>query len=127
MVKVDLADRTPIRANLRLKAWRQIHLRKSLQHLLPIPIIVGFVIENQHQAGEPEQGHRPQMRQVRDTIHNDLERDGDLLLHLFGGPARPLRNDLDVVVGDVGIRLNRQVAERNQGLPDFPLKVAALA
>ena len=44
-------------------------------------------------------------------------RDGDLLLDLFGGAAGPLRDDLDVVVGDVGIGLDGQVVERDDA-PD---------
>ena len=39
--------------------------------------------------------------------------DGNLLLDLFGGAAGPLRDDLHVVVGDVGVSLNRQVVERD--------------
>ena len=51
------------------------------------------------------------MLQVRDAVHHDFDRDGDLLLHFFGGAAGPLGDDLDVVVGDVRIRFDRQVVE----------------
>jgi hypothetical protein len=40
-----------------------------------------------------------------------------LLLDLLGGDARPLRDDLDVVVGHVGISFDRQLMERNSA-PD---------
>ena len=57
------------------------------------------------------------MLQVRNAVHHDFERNGDLLLHLFGRNAGPLGDDLDVVVGDVGIGLHRKAAEGNDA-PD---------
>ena len=39
----------------------------------------------------------------------DFQRNSDLLLHLFGGAPRPLRDDLDVVVRDVRIGFHRQL------------------
>ena len=41
----------------------------------------------------------------------DLDRNRDLLLDLLGGSAGPLRDDADVVVGDVRIGFDRQVVE----------------
>ena len=43
------------------------------------------------------------MNHVRDAVHCDFERDRNLLLDLFGGDARPLRDDFDIVVGYVWI------------------------
>ena len=40
-----------------------------------------------------------------------LDRNGDLLLHFFGGAAGPLRDDLNVVAGHVRIRFHRQIVE----------------
>ena len=57
------------------------------------------------------------MLHVRDAGHLDFNGNGDLLLHLFGGASRPLRNHVDVVVGYVGIRLDRQIME-GDGAPD---------
>ena len=53
------------------------------------------------------------MLHVRDAGHLDLDGDGDLLLNLFGGASGPLRDDLDVVVGDVGVGFDGQVVERD--------------
>ena len=53
------------------------------------------------------------MRHVRDARHVDLDGNGDLLLDVFGGAAGPLRDDLDVVVGDVGIGFDGEVVERD--------------
>jgi hypothetical protein len=55
---------------------------------------------------------------VRVQDSDDLERDRDLLLDLFGRNSWPLRDDLDVVVGDVGIRLDRQLVKRNRPQPE---------
>ena len=41
-------------------------------------------------------------------------RNGDLLLHFFRRAPGPLRNDLDVVIGNVGIGFDRQIVERDQ-------------
>ena len=57
------------------------------------------------------------MFQVRDAVHHDFDRDGDLLLHFFGRAAGPLRDDLDVVIGHVRIGFHRQIVEGNRA-PD---------
>ena len=51
------------------------------------------------------------MREVGDAGHLNLDGHGDLALNLFGAAARPLGDDLDVVVGDVGIGFDGQVAK----------------
>ncbi len=52
------------------------------------------------------------MSHVGHSVHHDLQRDGDLLLDLLGGDTRPLRDNLHVVVGYVGVRFHRQGMER---------------
>ncbi len=49
------------------------------------------------------------MRQVRRSVHLDFHGDGDLLLDLFRRAPRPLRDDLHVVVGNVGVSLDGKV------------------
>src|SRR5579859_5423655 len=53
------------------------------------------------------------MLHVRDSVHDDLDRNRDLLFHFFRGPARPLRNDRHVIVGHVGIGFDRESMERD--------------
>src|SRR5262249_26923263 len=53
------------------------------------------------------------MLKMGQTVHRDLERNRDLLLDLLGRDPRPLRDDLHVVVRHVGVRLDRQAAERD--------------
>src|SRR5271167_3629053 len=57
------------------------------------------------------------MFEMRQAVHHDLDRNSDLLLHLFSGVSGPLRDDLDVVVGHVGVGFNWQVVERD-GAPN---------
>src|SRR5262249_40359190 len=49
--------------------------------------------------------------QVRDSIHLDLDRNGDLLLDLLRRPPGPLRDHLHPGVGHIRISLDRQLLE----------------
>jgi hypothetical protein len=51
------------------------------------------------------------MFEMWNAVHYDLERDRDLLLDLLRRDSRPLRDDLNVVIGDVRIGLHRQGSE----------------
>ena len=110
-VPVDLADGTPVGAHLWLQAGGQGDLAEALEDLLAIVLVDGVVVEDQHDAGEAGERGGAQMRHVGDARHLDLDGDGDLLLDFFGGAAGPLGDDLDVVVGDVGIGFDGQVVE----------------
>jgi len=57
------------------------------------------------------------MRHVRDARHADFERYCYLLLDFFGGAAGPLRDDVDVVVGDVGIGFHGKIV-KGDAAPD---------
>ena len=46
----------------------------------------------------------------------DFDGDGDLLLGFFGGSAGPVRDDVDVVVGDVGVGFDGEILE-GDGFP----------
>src|ERR1700752_2242188 len=51
------------------------------------------------------------MGHVGNAGHLNLDGCGDLLLDLFGGTTGPLCDDLNVVVGDVGIGLDWKIME----------------
>src|ERR1700693_2799436 len=53
------------------------------------------------------------MNDVRNTVHDDFQRNGHLLFDLLRGNSRPLRNDLNIVVGHVGIGFDGQALEGN--------------
>ena len=112
-VPVDLADRTPVGAHLRHQSRRQRDLAEAFEYVLAVDVARGVVIEDEHQAGKPRQRGRAQMSQVRNPGHLYLYRDRDLALDFFGAAAGPLGDDLDVVIGHIGIRFDRQIAERN--------------
>src|ERR1035438_4440673 len=50
---------------------------------------------------------------MRDAVHDNFDRDCDLLFNLFTGAARPLSNHLDVVVCHIGVGFHGKVLERN--------------
>ena len=91
-------------------AGRQGDLAEALEHALAVPVVVRFVIEDQLQVGESEERERAQMHDMRDAVHHDFEWNRDLLLDLLGRNSRPLRDDFDVIVGDVGIGLDGKIA-----------------
>jgi hypothetical protein len=84
-VAVDLADRGGERRELRLHAVGQVDLAQPLDDLLPGEIAVARsskvrIRKRQAELGVREHAHRPGQARQR-----DLERHGDLLLHLLGG------------------------------------------
>ena len=53
------------------------------------------------------------MHDMGNAVHDDFEGNRNLLFDLLGRNSRPLGNDLNVVVGDIGIGLNGQALERD--------------
>jgi hypothetical protein len=82
-----------------------------LQNFLPVPVFDGVVVENQRHQRKAEDRLGTHHREVSDSIDLNLDGNRYLLLHFLGGVARPLADDRHVVVGDVGIGLNRQAVE----------------
>src|ERR1035438_627808 len=81
--------------------------------MFAIDVTCGVVIEDEHEAGEAGQSCGAQMGQVRDAGHLNLDWNRYLPLDLFGAPAWPLRDDLNIVVCYIGIGLDRQVPKGN--------------
>src|SRR6266852_4199290 len=115
--EVDLADGAPVAAHLWHDTGRQSNLREPLQNPLPVPRILLFIVENQLQVREPEQGERAQVNYVRDAVHRDFQRDTDLLFDLFCGDSGPLGDDVDVVVGNVRIGFHGKLVKRDRSPP----------
>ena len=57
-VPIDLASGAPVRSDLRLQVLSagQIDLRQPLQHLLPVPVVHGAVVEDHDDEREAEDG-----------------------------------------------------------------------
>src|SRR5580693_6814182 len=53
------------------------------------------------------------MHKMRDSVHLDFNRYGDLLLDLFRRPSRPLCNHLNPCVGNIRVGFDRQSLERD--------------
>jgi len=83
-VPVDLADRAPVSADLRLQACGEGDLAESLEDFFAIPVVHAVVIEDHGDAGEAGEGGGPQMGHVGDAGHDIFEGDGDLLLDVLG-------------------------------------------
>src|SRR5271169_5333197 len=50
---------------------------------------------------------------MRKSVHHDLYRNRNLLFDFFGCTARPLRDDVDIVIGNVRIGFDGKITERN--------------
>src|SRR5207249_4637792 len=107
-VAEDLADHAREWSQGRLGVHRQIGLGDALLRLLPGPVVVGAVGEEDLDVREPEERIRAQKRHVGDAVELVLERNRDEPLDLFGGVTGPERDHLDLDVADVRIGLDRQ-------------------
>ena len=110
-IPVDRADRAEIGTDLRGHVGRKRDRRKALQHLLPVPVVVGIVVEDQIDDRKSRQRGRAHMQQMREAVHLDFDRYGDLLLNFLRSASRPLRNHLDPGVGNIGISFYRKILE----------------
>ena len=50
---------------------------------------------------------------MRNAGHLHFDGNGYLLLDFLGGAAWPLCDDLNIVVGDIGVGFHREILERN--------------
>src|SRR6266851_836437 len=94
LVAEDLADRRP-RRELRLKIVRQRKRLEAIEHLLTVAEVFAVEVEVELHVREPEDADRPHLIEMRRAVQRRLDGHGDLLLHLFRGPRRVLRDDLD--------------------------------
>ena len=109
--EINLAHRTPVGTHLRHHACGHSYLGKPLQNAFPVPVVIGIVVEDQLQIRKAKERECAQVSYARDAVHHDFEGNRDLLLDLFGRHSGPLRDDLDVVVGHVGVSLHRKLME----------------
>jgi hypothetical protein len=67
--------------------------------------------EGQLDVGETEDAARTPRDDVGQAVHGPLDRNTDLLLHLFGGMARKLGDEYHLGVRRVGIGFDLQLLE----------------
>ena len=110
-VAVDLAGRGRERAERRLHALGDVHLRQALARLLAGEVEVGAVVEGEHDEGEAEEGEGVHAHEPGEPVHLLLDRERHLPLDLLRGVAGEEGDDLDLRVGQLGEGLDGQVPE----------------
>jgi hypothetical protein len=85
---------------------------------LTVPIVDRAVIEDHDHERQSENRLGTQIGHVRHSGHLNLDRNGHLLFHLFGGTPGPLGDDGHIVVGDVRVRFHRQVVKGDRTPPE---------
>ena len=116
-VEHDLAGGTVIGADSGGHAGRERDVLQAIEDLLTCVKGGDVVVINERDDGEAHQRDRAQVGEMSNSVEFHFERNRDLLLDFFCGVTRPLRDDLRVGIGDVGIRLDGQGVEGNDA-PD---------
>ncbi len=117
-IAIDLADRRGERRELRRDPVRQVGGLQALEHLLAREVVVHLVVEREHDIRQAELRVREHPHVVRQAGETQLDRDCDLFLDLLGGAPCVQRDDVDLDVGDVGERFDRQRFERENAAGD---------
>ena len=112
-VPVDLSRGTPICLQLRDKPGRKRDHSHAFQHSFPIPAVVRIVVEVHHQARNAGKTEGAHVLHVRQSGHLDFSGNGNLLFDILGRMPRPLRNDVYVVIGNIGIGVDREIVKRD--------------
>jgi hypothetical protein len=107
-VAIDFPDHAGERAEAGLGIRRDFGLADTFLDLLARPVVVGAVGEQGTDVRHAEVRDRAEEGDAGDPVQLLLERDRDVALHLLGGVTRPQRDDVDLDVRHVGIRLDRQ-------------------
>jgi hypothetical protein len=97
---------------------REVDLRETLEGLLPDVGAVRVVLEDDGHDGQAEDRDRAHGGPVGNAVHLVLDRDRHQPLHFFRGVAGEERDDLDLDIRDVGIRLHGQAPVRRHAHRD---------
>src|SRR5208283_1031949 len=79
--------------------------------------VIRLIVEQHGDERKSRDRGRAEMREVGDSIQLCFDGNRDLLFDFFRRASWPLRDDPYVFVGNVGIRFNRKVVERDDA-PD---------
>lgn len=88
---------------------------QALRHQLPREPHVYPVFEDHRHRRDALARDRPDLRETREPVEPELDRPGDVLLHLFGREALRVGEHLHLRVGDVGHHVDGQRAHRDGG------------
>jgi len=110
-VPEDLPETRRIRPQSRARVGRKIALRdvQPLQYAAARPVDVRAVPEDNEDLTEAEARRRTHVLDVGDALERNGEGIGDLVLDVLRTPPRPRRVDDDLVLADVGNRIDRYV------------------
>ena len=98
--------------DIRFHASGQVHAAQTFVDLLAHQIDFGFVVIGDDGERQTKLGVREQANRIGQSRQGHLDRQGDLLFHLFGGAAGVQGNHSDLGVGHIGEGFNGQVLER---------------
>ena len=110
-VSVDFADRRRQRSQFRSYTLGQIDVAQSLEHLLPGKIRVNRIVERDGNERQSKLCVRKETNRMRNSAQTDLDWNRDLLFDFFSGAARKQSDDLNLGIGDIRKRLDRQRSE----------------
>jgi hypothetical protein len=112
-VQEDLAEAGRDRPHRDFDAGRQLILQllDALIDKLPGKVDVGAVLEHDGDLAQPVTRERAGVIEPGQAGHRGLDREGDPLLGLQRRIARRMAVDLDLDIGDVGHRIDRQKRE----------------
>ena len=108
-VPEDLADGRGVGGEVGDHALRQERRgdRELFEDALAGEVVVGLVLEDDRDHREVELARRPHDLDPGEPLEVDRERVGDLVLDLLGAAAHPVGEDDDLVLGQVGDRVDR--------------------
>src|SRR5215469_5353854 len=93
-VAVNQATGAEERGQAGRDAGGESYVGQTLEHDLPGKIIVGVLLESQPDIGESVERNGTHYFEMRQAVHFHFQGQRDQTLHLFGGVARPLRDQL---------------------------------
>ncbi len=117
-VAKDFADRVPRRERRLHPRGEVAHELEAVDDLLPRVVVFGRPVEIALHVGQLEERLRARVLQAGHAGQADFERDRDVPLDLFGAPPVGLRDDVDHRRHRVRVRLDVEVAVREDAGED---------
>ena len=113
-VPIDLTQRRGVGPEHRRHAARQALLRDvyPFEHARSRPVVVHVVLEDDEDHGEAEARHRPDGFDARGAREARGQRIGDLVVDILGRASRPVGEDDDLFLADVGNGIDVHVEDR---------------
>src|SRR5215471_14604912 len=105
LVAIDFTD-CRSRGELRLHTGRELNHLQTIEDFLSGKVVIRLVLEITLDVRKAKERDRADVVEARHAIELRLDWYGDLALHLFRGPSRVLRNDLNSGGRRVGVGLN---------------------